>query len=130
MSDFWQVKGGERTCLRECQQLKARACFVLGHSHTRLGERARERVTHCQFDSQLALGAVKEEKHIHREPSSPSPPPLANQETPEKKLCLVSKREPGSGSGASTSLSTLRTTSEQVLEAIVPSVVFRNRARE
>lgn len=79
----------------------------------------RERVTHCQFDSQLALGAVKEEKHIHREPSSPSPPPLANQETPEKKLCLVSKREPGSGSGASTSLSTLRTTSEQVLKVQV-----------
>lgn len=93
-------------------------CFgSLTHASGRESER--ERVTHCQFDSQLALGAVKEEKHIHREPSSPSPPPLANQETPEKKLCLVSKREPGSGSGASTSLSTLRTTSEQVLKVQV-----------
>lgn len=105
MSDFWQVKGGKRTCLRECQ-LKVRACFVLGHSHTRLGESERESLTANLTASKPEFEAVKEEKHIHREPSSPSPPPLANQETPEKKLCLVSKREPGSGSGASTSLST------------------------
>lgn len=103
MSDFWQVQGGERTSERVPAEGARVFCFG---SLTRVWERARESLSFDLTASQLEFEAVKEEKHIHREPSSPSPPPLANQETPEKKLCLVSKREPGSGSGASTSLST------------------------